>query len=200
MTPPSSSRMARPGSSAAQCPSPHRTFCTVSCGRDAKRTGRIPAWRARSAFRPARLPERTAANVAAARTKVPTAVPHEALSVPTITQALQSSPFDHPHLLLIVVRTRGWREFVEPVDLRSAQLDSVRSHVLLDPGLAFRAGNRGDVVALGQEPGQSNLTRRHAELSGYGFDLVDEALIALEVLAHEAWIGLAEVAVVKLVQ
>src|ERR1700691_2354468 len=109
--------MARPGGSAAQWPSPHRTFCSVSCGRDAKRTGRCPAWRARSAFRPARLPDRTAANVAAARTKVPPAVPHEAQSVPTIMPAPSSSPFDHPHLLLVVVLTRGRRELVEPVDL-----------------------------------------------------------------------------------
>ena len=64
----------------------------------------------------------------------------------------------------------------------------------------FVPGNRSDVVALGQEPGQSDLTRRRAELGGDGLDLVDEALVALEVLAHEAWIGLAEVAVVQLVQ
>src|ERR1700722_11624605 len=200
MTPPSSSRMARPGGNAAQCPSPQRTFCTVSCGRDAKRTGRIPAWRARSAFRPARLPDLTAANVAAARTKVPTAVPHEAQSVPTITRGLDSSPFDHPHLLLIVVRTRGRRKFVEPVDLLGAQLDPVRGYVLLDPGHALRAGNRSDVVALGQEPGQRNLTRRRSELRGDSFDLFDETLVALEVLPHEARIGLAEVTVVQLVQ
>src|SRR5271168_3646719 len=130
MMPSSSSRMARPGASALKCPSPHRTFCTVSFARDAKRTGRIPACNARSAFRPARLPDLTAANVAAARTKVPTAVPHEAQSVPTITWALDSSPFDHPHLLLIVVPARGRRKFVEPVDLLGAQLDPVRGHVL----------------------------------------------------------------------
>src|SRR5271168_3305058 len=125
MMPSSSSRMARPGASALKCPSPHRTFCTVSFARDAKRTGRIPACKARSAFRPARLPDLTAAKVANARTKVPTAVPHEAQSVPTITRVFQPSPFDHPHLLLIVVLTRSRREFVEPVDLRRGQLDSV---------------------------------------------------------------------------
>src|SRR5277367_1771905 len=116
MTPPSSSKMARPGGNAVQWPSPHRTFCTVSCGRDAKRTGRIPAWSARSAFRPARLPDLTEANVAAARTRVPTAVPHDAQSVPRITR-VSSSPFDHPHLLFIVVLACGLRELVEPVDL-----------------------------------------------------------------------------------
>src|ERR1700691_3296004 len=133
--------MARPGGSAAQWPSPHRTFCSVSCGRDAKRTGRCPAWRARSAFRPARLTDRTAANVAAARTKGPTAAPHEAQSVPTITRALRPSPFDHPHLLLVVVLTGGRREFVESVDLLRAQINPVRGHVLLDARHPLRAGN-----------------------------------------------------------
>src|SRR5271156_4341861 len=131
MMPSSSSRMARPGGSAFQCPSPHRTFWTVSFARDAKRTGRIPACRARSAFRPARLPDLTAAKVAAARTNVPTAVPQEAQSVPTITRSLRSLPFDHPHLLFIVVLACGRRKLVEPADLCRAQLDAVRADVLL---------------------------------------------------------------------
>src|ERR1700691_5188174 len=170
--PSSSSRMARPGGSAFQCPSPQRTFCTVSFARDAKRTGRIPACKARSAFRPARLPDLTAAKVAIARTKVPTAVPHEAQSVPTITRALRSLPFDHPHLLLIVVRTCGRRKLVEPLDLFSAQLDAVRADVFLDPGHVFGAGNRSDVVALRQQPRQGHLPRRGAEFGSDGHDLI----------------------------
>src|SRR5580698_641944 len=134
MTPPSSSKMARPGGKAVQWPSPHRTFCTVSCGRDAKRTGRWPAWSARSAFRPARLPDRTEANVAAAKTNVPTAVPHEAQSMVAIMgrprrSNRSESPLDHLHLLLVVVLSGGGGKLVQPVDLLGTERNLVRSDV-----------------------------------------------------------------------
>ena len=45
-----------------------------SCTREGKSTGRRPTWRARSAVRAARLPERTEEKVATASTIVPAAV------------------------------------------------------------------------------------------------------------------------------
>ena len=76
---PPRSKMARPGGSAAQWPSPHRTFCTLSAA-GAKRTGRIQPGGGTCGVPPARFPDLTAARVASARTKVPTAVPDEAQS------------------------------------------------------------------------------------------------------------------------
>src|ERR1700722_16193436 len=183
MTPPSSSKMARPGGKAVQWPSPQRTFCTVSCGRDAKRTGRWPAWSARSALRPARLPDRTAANVAAARTNVPTAVPHEAQSMVPVTGAFDArrgsgSPFDHSHLLLVVVLAGGRGKLVQSVDLLGTEGDTVRTDVLFDPRHALRARNRNDVVTFCEKPGQRDLTRRGTDLGRDGLHFVDEPLVA----------------------
>jgi hypothetical protein len=44
----------------------------------------------------------------------------------------------------------GWREVVEPFDLFGAQLDGVGGDVLLDASDPLGAGDRGDVVALGE--------------------------------------------------
>lgn len=101
--------------------------------------------RARSAFRPERLPDRTEANVATAKTNVPTAVPQEAQAMVPITPA---SPFDHLHLLLVVVFAGSRGKLVESVDLLRTELDRVRTDILLHPGHVLGAGNRRDVVPL----------------------------------------------------
>jgi hypothetical protein len=61
---------------------------------------------------------------------------------------------------LVVALAGGWGEVVQACDLLRAQLDSVGCRVLLDAGNAFGAGDRGDVVALREQPGQSDLRPR----------------------------------------
>jgi len=67
--------------------SSQRIFCTGSSSRDGTSTGRKLAWNAASATRAARLAECTAAKVAKANTKVPTAV----AKVATVAQSVVSS-------------------------------------------------------------------------------------------------------------
>ena len=60
--------------------------------------------------------------------------------------------------------------------------------------------NRSDVVALREQPGQRDLCRCCSCLLGNGSNLVDDAQIALEVLASEARVGLAPVVVGELLR
>ena len=92
----------------------------------------------------------------------------------------------------------GRRQVVQPLDLLGAQLDVVGGRVLLDAGDPLGAGNRGDVVSLREKPGQGDLCRSCARLGCNGSDLVDDAQVALEVLAGEARVGLAPVVVGEL--
>src|SRR5206468_3815239 len=105
---------------------------------------------------------------------------------------------EQPHVCFFVVVAGGRGEVVELADLLCGQLDAVGGGVLLHPGGPFGAGDRGDVVALGQQPGQGHLCRRGAGLGGDRFDLVGDPQVVLEVLAGEARVGLAPVAVVEL--
>jgi hypothetical protein len=97
-----------------------------------------------------------------------------------------------------VVAAGGRGEVVEFADLLCGQFDAVGGGVLLDPGDPSGAGDRGDVVALGQQPGQGYLRRRGAGIGGDRFDLVGDLQVVLEVLAGEARVGRAPVAVVEL--
>src|SRR5712691_1195079 len=99
----------------------------------------------------------------------------------------------HVSLLMAFARSRG--EVVEPLDLLRAQLDSVGCGVLFDAGDALGAGDRGDVVALREEPGQRGLCWCCIELGGDGLDLVDDAEVLLEVALGEARVVLAPVVV-----
>jgi hypothetical protein len=69
----------------------------------------------------------------------------------------------------------GRSEVVQPFDLLGAQLELVGGGVLLDPGDALGAGDRGDVIALGEQPGQGYLCRCGVRFGGDGLDLVDDA-------------------------
>jgi len=71
-------------------------------------------------------------------------------------------------------------EVVEPFDLRGAQLDAVGGGVLLDAGDPLGAGDRGNVVALCEQPGERDLCRCGARLGGDGLDLVDDSQILLK--------------------
>src|SRR5437867_940469 len=74
-------------------------------------------------------------------------------------QPMTWSAIDCGHVGLVVALAGGRGETVEPLDLLCAQLDAVGSGVLLDAGDALGAGDRGDVVALCEQPGQSDLRR-----------------------------------------
>ncbi len=93
------------------------------------------------------------------------------------------SAVDGGHVSFVVAFAGGWREVVEPFDVIGAQHDAVCGCVLLDSGDPLGAGDRGDVVALRQQPGQRDLGRSGARFGGNGLDLVDDAQVALEVLA-----------------
>ena len=94
----------------------------------------------------------------------------------------------------------GRRQAVQPLDLFDAQLDVIGCRVLLDSGDTFGAGNRSNVVALREQPGQSGLCRCCSRLSGNGSDFIDDAQIPLKVLAGEARVRLAPVVVGELLR
>jgi hypothetical protein len=108
------------------------------------------------------------------------------------------SAVDDGHIPFVVALAGGWHEVVQPLDLLGAQLDVIGGRVLLDAGDPLGAGNRGDVVALREQPGESDLCRGGSRLGCDGSHLVDDAQIALEVLAGEARVGLAPVVVGEL--
>ena len=108
------------------------------------------------------------------------------------------SAVDGGHVPFVVAFAGGRSEVVQPVDLRGAQLEAVGGGVLLDAGDPLGAGNRGDVIALGEQPGQSDLCRRGTRFGGNSLNFVDDAQVALEVLAREARVGLAPVVVGEL--
>jgi hypothetical protein len=87
---------------------------------------------------------------------------------------------------------RRRREVVQPFDLVGAQLDT-GGGVLLDARDPLGAGNRRNLIALREQPGQSDLFRGCTGLAGNGLVFVDDAQVALEVLSGEARVGLAPV-------
>src|SRR4051795_7096994 len=89
----------------------------------------------------------------------------------------------------------AWLEVVELVDLGFGELDRVGCGVLLDARHAARAGDRGDVVAAGEDPRERGLRGGCADLCADRADLVDEGEVAAEVLPGEAGVGLAPVVV-----
>src|SRR3989442_1927816 len=93
--------------------------------------------------------------------------------------AVPSSAVNDGHVPFVMALTGGRREVVQPFDLLGAQLDAVGGGVLLDAGNPLGAGNRSDVVALREQPGQRDLCRCCSDLLGNGSNLVDDAEIAL---------------------
>src|SRR6185437_15634989 len=108
------------------------------------------------------------------------------------------SAFDAGHVLFFVTLAACWRELVQLLDLPWAQLKTVGGSVLLDACDPLGAGNRGDVTTLRKQPPQSDLCRSRSYLDGNGLDLIDDAQVALEVFAGEAWVGLAPIVVEEL--
>ena len=111
---------------------------------------------------------------------------------------MTSSAIDDCHVSFVVARAGRRREVVQPFDLLGAQLDAVRGGVLLDTRNPLGARNRSDVVTLREQPGQRDLGRCCSYLPGNGSNLVDDAQIALEVLAGETRVRLAPVDVEEL--
>jgi hypothetical protein len=82
---------------------------------------------------------------------------------------------DGGHVGLGVPLAGGWGEGVQPGELSGGEFEAVGGGVLLDSVDAPGAGNRRDVVALGEQPGQGDLGRGCTNFSGDGSDLVDNA-------------------------
>src|SRR4030095_2347654 len=75
---------------------------------------------------------------------------------------------------------------IDARQVRGGQADVVRRPVLLEVLAALRAGNRDDVLALREHPGQGELARRGALLARDRLDLRHEIEVLLEVFALEA--------------
>jgi hypothetical protein len=60
------------------------------------------------------------------------------------------SAVDGGHVPFVVAFANGRGEVVEPCDLFGAQLDAIGGGVLLDTSDPLGAGDRADVVALGE--------------------------------------------------
>ena len=71
--------------------------------------------------------------------------------------AVPWSAVDDGHVPFVMALTGGRRQVVQPFDLLATQLDAVGRCVLLNASDPLGAGNRGDVVALREQPGQSDL-------------------------------------------
>jgi hypothetical protein len=72
--------------------------------------------------------------------------------------------------------------------------------VLLQPGDPPGAGDRHDVVALGEQPRERHLCWSRANLGRYRLDRRDDAQVLLQVLLRETGIAGSEVAGVELVR
>src|ERR1700733_2783065 len=80
---------------------------------------------------------------------------------------------DTGHVRLVVALADGRREVVKPVDLIAAEFNAAGGR---RPG----PGNRADIAALGEQPGQSDLWRGSARLGGDGLHLIDDAQVEPE--------------------
>src|SRR5690606_3641398 len=77
-------------------------------------------------------------------------------------------PVDHPDRRLRIARAGSdpdWRDSVQSIQILARQLDIERPDVLLQPIDAPRAGDRHDVLALCEDPGERQLRRRTALLA-----------------------------------
>jgi hypothetical protein len=80
-----------------------------------------------------------------------------------------------------------------------AQLDLQGANILLNPGKRSGTRDGEEVVTLGQDPGQGQLTSSGVLLLRELSDAVDELEVLGEVLGGEAWCELAEVTLLEVV-
>src|ERR1700741_4485513 len=119
--------------------------------------------------------------------------------IPEGTQALAglergngyASAVERRHIGVAV--TDGRLDGVQPVELTRAQFDGVGADVLLDPFAAARSGDRHDVAALREQPGQRDLSGSGAGLGGDLLDYLDDAPVRREVVPRETRTGAPEV-------
>jgi len=84
--------------------------------------------------------------------------------------------------------------------LGSRKHEGIRSNVLFPVGNAFGAWDRSDVIALGQKPGESDLTGFRAALGSHSIHLFHDADICREVVTFEPQAGATKIARLKLVE
>jgi hypothetical protein len=76
---------------------------------------------------------------------------------PLVGRGFGWSAVEQAHLRFVVVLTGRRRDLVELGELLSGQLDTVGGDILLKAGHVLGAGDRGDAVALGEQPRQRDL-------------------------------------------
>src|SRR6202040_1635621 len=81
------------------------------------------------------------------------------------------SSVNDSHISYVVTLAGGGREVIQPCNLLGAQLELIGSCVLFDSNDALGARDWGDVVALSEQPGESDLCRCCVCLGGNGLDL-----------------------------
>src|SRR3954454_6614238 len=106
---------------------------------------------------------------------------------------------DARHVRLVVALAQGRREVVQAVELGRAEFDAIGSGVFFDAGNPPGSGDGSDVGATGQQPRQRGLCRRGSDLGADGLHFVDDAQVALEVLAGEPRVALAPVVIGEVV-
>src|SRR6478735_2561847 len=116
-------------------------------------------------------------------------------STSAVTSRAPASAVDHLHLGGVVVITGGGGRAVQLRELVSAQPHAVRGDVLLQPRNPLGAGDRDDVVTLGEQPRQRDLGRGGSHLRSDRDDLVGGGQVSLEVLVGEARVVLAHIGV-----
>ena len=130
---------------------------------------------------------------------MPTAVPQEAKSGTEGSQRVTDC-----HRSIIRICCSLWCSPAAGGSLSSLSICSELSSIPSAPGsprpaaLSSRESERCCRLESRAGPERPDPASRRAQRRC--LDLVDEALVTLEILAHEAWIGLAEVGVVQLVQ
>ena len=115
-----------------------------------------------------------------------------------VGQGSERSAIDYGHLRFFVPRAGGRGELVQPLELLCAELELVGGRVLLDRETRLVPGIGAMSWPLGEQPGQGHLCRGGVRLGCDGLHLIDEAEVALEVLAGEARVGLAPIVVGEL--
>src|SRR5690349_18128273 len=97
--------------------------------------------------------------------------------------------------LVVALARRGARRqnLIEALEVGVGQLHVHRADILVEILDVLGAGDRNDVIALREHPGESELRGGAALLLGHRFDLADELDVLLEILALEARVVLAEV-------
>jgi hypothetical protein len=99
------------------------------------------------------------------------------------TPPRSGSRVDGGHVGFVVPLAGRGLQRVESVELVGGEGDALGCGVLLDSCDAPGAGNRRDVLAAGEQPGQCGLGGGGAVLGADGGDLVDDGEVAAEVVA-----------------